>query len=188
MAEFDFNKTYEQAEKQYNLDKGQYLKLKDGANRLRLVSACLPHDSIYNGRKTFKWLCQVIDRKDGILKPYFMPNTIYKMIMDLQMDPEYAFKEVPMPYDLTINATGAGSKEVKYSVFPARENTPLTTEEQNAITEAPTVTELQAKVREGEAKTPAQPAGEVDPAAPTPEELAQPQVPHDDINVEDIPF
>jgi hypothetical protein len=180
MAEFDFNKTYEAAEKVYNLGKGDYFKPAEGKNRVRLISACLPHDSVYQGRKTFKWLCQVIDRKDGVVKPYFMPNTIYKMIADLQMDPEYAFTEVPMPYDITINATGAGNKDVVYSVFPAREATPITTEEQNMITAAPTVQELQAKVRESEGKK---------EEAPTPtDEPAQPVVNHEDISVEDIPF
>lgn len=183
MAEFDFNKTYEAAEKVYNLGKGEYFKPAEGKNRIRLISACLPHESIYQGRKTFKWLCQVIDRKDGVLKPYFMPNTIYKMIADLQLDPDYGFKEVPMPYDVTINATGAGSKEVKYSVFPARENTPITTEEQNAITQAPTIEQLQQKVRESEGKKePLDDQSQVE----VPDDI--PTIQQDDVNVEDIPF
>jgi hypothetical protein len=148
-----------------------------------LVSACLPHDSVFQGRKTFKWLCQVIDRKDGVLKPYFMPNTIYKMIADLQMDPDYAFSEVPMPYDITINATDAGKKEVVYSVFPAKEAIPLTTEEQNALTAAPTITELQQKVRESEGKK-----ADDQPQSETTSEWPETKPGESDISVEDIPF
>lgn len=183
MPAFDFNKTYEQAEKKYNLGKGDYFKPTEGGNRIRLLSACLPHESVFNGKKTFKWLCQVLDRKDGQIKPYFMPNTIYKMIADLQMDPDYAFTEVPMPYDVTINATGAGSKEVKYSVFPARENVALTVEEQNALTAAPSITELQQKIRESEDKKDeaSQPVEDIPDDIPT-------STAGEDINVEDIPF
>lgn len=180
MAEFNFSQAREAAEKEYNLGKGQYFKPKDGANRIRLVSACLPHESVFKGRKTFKWLCQVIDRKDGAIKPYFMPDTIYKMIADLQMDPEYSFNEVPMPYDITINATGAGTRDVVYTVFPARESIPLTESELQALKEAPTVQELQQKVRENEKKDA--------PQEPFIEDVPPAQQSGDEINVEDIPF
>lgn len=153
MQDFDFSATAEKVEKEYNLGKGEYLKVKEGANRVRLVSIPLPHESVFQGKKTFKWLCQVLDRTDGKVKPYFMPHTVYNFIKDLQLDPDYRFKSIPMPFDVTINATGAGTKEVKYSITPARENKDLTTEEMNLINEAPTVQELQQKIRESEVKT-----------------------------------
>ena len=177
MTEFDFSATQAVAEKEYNLGKGEYFKPQEGANRVRLVSVCLPHESSFKGQKNFKWLCQILDRKDGKVKPYFMPHTIYGFIRDLQLDPDYAFKEIPMPFDITINATGAGTKEVKYSLTPARENKPLTTEEQNLVTESPTVQELQKRVLESESK----------------KEDETPQQPEDTVNepplnTEDIPF
>ena len=52
--------------------------------------------------------------------------SFYKQIEALQLDPEYAFEEVPMPYDITINAIGAGDIKVKYTVVPASSNTALT--------------------------------------------------------------
>jgi hypothetical protein len=55
----------------------------------------------------------VIDRTDGKFKLFFMPNTIYKQIEALQENPDYEFTDVPMPYDITINAKGAGSKDVE---------------------------------------------------------------------------
>lgn len=148
--EFDFSKTQEEAEKNFNLGAGQYFKIKEGANRVRLVSICLPHESTFKGKKNFKWLCQILDRKDGVVKPFFMPHTIYGFIRDLQLDPDYSFTEIPMPYDVTIKAIGAGNKEVKYSLTPARESVPLTQEEKNLIVEAPTIKQLQAKILENE--------------------------------------
>lgn len=150
--QFNFGNAYKHAEKEYNLGKGQYLKLQEGQNRIRLISECLPHESEYQGRKNFKWLCQVIDRKDGQVKPFFMPNTIFRHIESLQMSDDYTFDGVPMPYDITITAIGAGTKEVKYTTTPARNNTPITEDEQLMINGAPSVHDLQNKLKENEGK------------------------------------
>jgi hypothetical protein len=76
--------------------KGDYLKLQEGTNKVRSMSECLEHPGEVNGKPTFKWLCYVLHRKDGRIKPFFMADTIYK-----QMDPGYEFDEVPM-HDLII--------------------------------------------------------------------------------------
>jgi hypothetical protein len=176
MTEFNFQATEEVAQKEYNLGKGQYFKPQNGDNKVRLVSACLPHDGEYQGKPTFKWLCQVLDRKDGVIKPYFMPHKVYEQIRDYQLDPEYAFSSVPMPYDINIKTTDAGVMTAKYQVIPARTSTPLTTEEQNLITEAPSVKELQVKIREADDKkeeTPAKQPGNQEETV---------------VNYDDIPF
>lgn len=148
MTEFDFQATEKIVEKEYNLGKGEYFKPVDGDNKFRLVSVCLPHEGEYNGKPTFKWLCQVLDRRDGKVKPYFMPHKVYGQIRDLQLDEEYRFSSIPMPYDLNLKVQNAGDLSVVYNTIPARTSTPLTIEEQNLITSAPTVQELQQKVRE----------------------------------------
>ena len=160
MTKFNFNDNEEKVAKEYNLDAGQYFKLQEGKNRIRLVSVCLPHQSEYKGQPTFKWLCQVLDRTDGKIKPFFMSRIIYTMIGDLQLDPDYMFDSVPMPYDITINATGAGNKDVKYSVIPAPTRAVLSPNELAAIAEAPTVEEVQAKLKEHDAKQEVPKAGE----------------------------
>lgn len=167
MPKFDFNASKQQAEKQYNLGKGEYFKVKDGTNKVRLVSICLPHESVYKGTKTFKWLCQVIDLSDGKVKPYFMPHTVYKQICDLQLDEDYKFDEVPMPYSINIQTTNAGQKEVNYSVIPSPKAVPLTSEQEETIKNAPTIEELQKKIRENETNQ----SQEIPPATQmTPEE------------------
>ena len=134
----------EKAEKEGLLGKGDYLKLQEGANKVRLMSECLEHPGEFKGTPTFKWLCYVLDRKDGKIKPFFMAHTNYKQIEALQLDPEYAFEEVPMPYDITVNAQGAGTKEVTYTVVAARQNTPLTPAEKALWTGTQPIAELQA--------------------------------------------
>ena len=176
MPKFDFNAQRQQVEKQYNLGKGEYFKIKDGANKMRLVSACIPHPGEYKGKPTFKWLCQVLDLTDGKVKPYFMPDKVYKDICSLQMDEDYAFDEVPMPYNINIQAENAGKMEVKYSVIPSPKRLPLTPEQEQAIKDAPSVEEVQAKVRDNDLKN----AG-----ATTKEEAAQ-QI--GEVDVSEIPF
>jgi len=80
---------------------GAVWKPKEGDNRIRLVSECLEHPGTFNGKPTFKWLCFILDRADGLVKPYFMPNNVFEQIEALQLNPDYAFDEVPMPFDIT---------------------------------------------------------------------------------------
>jgi hypothetical protein len=132
---------------------GVYNKtLKNGDNRFRLVSECLEHPGSYNGKPTFKWLCLVLDRADGNVKPYFMPNTVYEQIEALQVNPDYAFDEVPMPFDVTLNIKGVGKKDVVYTVLPARANTPLTGAETAAIAEVGSVRDVQADFQRAQAE------------------------------------
>lgn len=148
----DFGAALKRAEDAGLVGGGDYLKLKEGDNRLRLMSECLPHASEFQGKRNFKWLCYVLDRKDGKVKPFFMAHTIYKQIVALQQNPDYEFFDVPMPYDLTIHAIGAGTKEVKYTLMPARKNTAVTTEELAKLAAEKPLKELQAKLLEKQAR------------------------------------
>jgi hypothetical protein len=144
----DFAAKRKEAEKAGLLSSGDYLKLKEGANRFRLLTECLPHKGEFQGKPNFKWICLVLDRADGKVKPFFMPHTIYKQIEALQVSEDYAFSDVPMPYDLTINADGAGTKEVKYTLMPARRETPLTEAELDLLASAKPVADVKKALDE----------------------------------------
>jgi hypothetical protein len=165
MTKVNFAEVRKRAEAEGLLGAGSYLKLQEGDNRVRLMSECLEHPSEYAGKPTFKWLCYVLDRRDGKIKPFFMANTIYKLIEALQLNPDYGFDEVPMPYDITINAKGAGTKDVVYSVIPARTNAPLTEGELAALQDIQPLRELQKAVYEasGGEQTPEKPADQIQP-------------------------
>jgi hypothetical protein len=150
----NFAEARRRAESEGLLGAGSYLKLQEGDNRIRLVSECVEHPGEYGGKPTFKWLCYVLDRKDGKIKPFFMANTIYKQIEALQANTDYAFDEVPMPYDVTINAKGAGTKEVVYTVVPARNNTLLTPAERALLTGTQPIRELQKAIWDQQGYTP----------------------------------
>lgn len=152
MPKVDFGAARKQAESAGLLSSGDYLKLKEGDNRIRLMSPCLAHNSTYEGKKNFKWLCYVIDRRDGNVKPFFMPHRIYKQIEALQLNEDYSFTDVPMPYDLTINAVKAGTKDVVYTLLPARRETPLTEADLDALADMKPLEDLQKTLNEKAAK------------------------------------
>jgi hypothetical protein len=144
----DFAGRMQEAEKAGLLSSGDYLKLKEGGNRFRLMTECLPHEGEYQGKRNFKWLCYVLDRTDAKVKPFFMPHTIYKVIVGLQQNPDYEFSDVPLPYDLTVNAQGAGTKEVKYTVLPARKNTDVTDDEMELLDAMKPLADMQKALKD----------------------------------------
>jgi hypothetical protein len=76
----NFAEVRKRAESEGLLGAGSYLKLQEGDNRIRLMSECIEHPGEFNGKPTYKWLCYVLDRRDGKNKPFFMANTIYKLV------------------------------------------------------------------------------------------------------------
>lgn len=176
----NFGQQRKQAEEAGLLGKGDIYKYQEGDNRIRLMSECLPHTSEYQGQKNFKWLCYVIDRRDGKIKVHFMPHKIYKAIEALQVNEDYAFAEVPMPYDITIKATKAGTKDVEYAVMPARKETPVTEAEERELYKQKPLDELQATLKEKQSKGGAAPAA-----------VSHDEPPHDiggELTDENIPF
>jgi hypothetical protein len=80
-----------------------------------------------------------------------------------------------MPYNINIQAVNAGKQNVQYTVIPSPKRIPLTDDQLAAIKAAPTIQELQAKIREAEDPN----KGKVQTTEPDLDES---------INVEDVPF
>lgn len=149
---FNVNETIKRAESEYGLGKGEYFKVQEGANKIRLLSPCVGFQGSYKGTPKFKFVCWVIDRRDeNKIKLYFMPQTVLDGIGSLQESDDYPFDEVPMPYDVAIMAKGAGTKEVQYSVVPSPKREPLTSAELEAFNEKPSVDEVIEKLKEKQA-------------------------------------
>ena len=148
-------KDYKNIEKKYNIGGGDWLKLEDGDNKIRIVSeffdfaehfiksenksyTCLGKKGnckyCESGLKpTVKFLGWVLDREDGAVKLLRVGYMIYKQIGALAMSDEYGFDGVP-EYDITIKKSG---KELgtEYQVLPARKNTELTKDEEKLVKE-----------------------------------------------------
>jgi hypothetical protein len=164
MAKTDLSAVLEAAEKS-GLVGSDYLKIKDGKNRMRLVDGPLPHPGKYQGRPTFRMLWYAIDRKDGQIKPFFMPYSVFKLLAALQTSEDFAFESIPMPYDVILTAKGAGTKEVEYSLLPTRKE--LGSEELLALVEKKPLKDVQDAMRAKEANREAEfaPQGTFDPDA-----------------------
>ena len=89
-------------------------------------------EAIYNEKPQFSYVVNVIDRADGKLKLMDIKTTVFKQIVDYARDPDYGSPADPENgYDITIKRekTGPLPQNVKYSVMPGRNSTPLTTSE-----------------------------------------------------------
>lgn len=147
---FDFDAAIKDAEKSGYVQGGDRFKIQEGQNRIRLLTEPIPHQGSFQGKKNFKWLVYVLDRADKQVKLFFMPHTIFKAIRDFQRSEDYAFDEIPMPFDLTINATHAGTKEVEYTVIPSPKRSGLTAEEQKALGSKKPIEEVHRALKEKE--------------------------------------
>jgi hypothetical protein len=182
----DFGALRKQAEDAGMLGGGDIYKYKEGDNRIRLMSECLPHTSEYQGKKNFKWLCYVLDRRDGKIKVHFMPHKVYKAVEALQLDPDYAFSEVPLPFDINVSAKQAGTVDVEYTVLPARKNTPLTEDEERELYKQKPLDEVQQALKDKQAKGKGQAVAPRDDA-PHPADTNL-DTPVTELTDEDIPF
>lgn len=155
MTKFNISNAIAKADKEFGLESGAYLKIKEGNNKIRLLSETVGYESYYKGNRNVKFICWVLDYVDGKVKLYFMPFKILKSIEALQIaTDDYRFDEVPMPYDITINATNAGTKEVNYSVLPARANSPIEKQVLDDLNGKASIADVIIKLKENDATNP----------------------------------
>lgn len=114
-----------EANKEFNQSSGsEWFKFTEGDNTFRVlaepimffekfkVGICYTDCGYQGSPRTLTW---IVDRKDGKVKLAKLPYTISEQIGGLENDLDYGFTGFPMPYDITIKAVGAGTKEVSYS-------------------------------------------------------------------------
>lgn len=132
---------------------GEFYKLQDGNNELRIVSDpevrsihfnsaenkandCVGKEykcqyCISGEKPTIRYMFYIIDRRDGSVKQAQFPWTVVKQYKALASTKDYAFADLP-DYDLTIKKEGQGLL-TKYTLIPGRAAVLLTDEEKSAI-------------------------------------------------------
>ena len=138
-----------------------YLKLQNGENRMRIVSApsqleihweealdgskkkiiCLgPKCPICKkgGKLQTKYQMKVIDRADNTVKVLECGKQIVKAIKGYAVDPDYGD---PTTYDIKIKKEGTG-RDTRYTVVAVPNKTPLTEEEKEMVEGSPTIVDL----------------------------------------------
>lgn len=114
----------------------------------------------------------------GQLKIAILPYKIYKAIEDLQASDDWGFKEMPMPYDITLNVEGAGTKEVKYNVIPSPKMTEVSPEILADLAEQTEPSEIVQKMKDKRIKA-------LDGVVAEPKAI---EYPKDEVDPEHIPF
>lgn len=116
---------------------GLFYKLEEGENKLRIVSEFVSREKNFRGKKSLKWCCWIIDRRDGQVRFAEFSKSIINGMSALSMSAEYGFQGLP-PYDFIVTRTGK-DMETRYSVSAARTNTELTEQEKLAVSERGTI-------------------------------------------------
>lgn len=115
-----------------NKEKG-YLTIKEGDNRFVLLSNIAPLAQVFEGGKyraakegdvnpSIKGVCWVW--QEGLVKQAKLPYQVVKAIRGLSQNKDWDFT-LPFPHVLTLNAVGAGTKEVKYTLTPSPKKTEI---------------------------------------------------------------
>lgn len=202
---FSAKSILDNAEKEgMNFGGGDWFKFKEGANQVRILTTLEPIPSHYgygycvgkehcpvckeggeDKKPSVKFLCWVLDQSDQQMKLAQFPYIVMKTLQDFQNIPDYTFDVVPMPYDLIINATNAGKKEVEYTIMPARKETPVSEEILKQLAKENTPSEIKASMKKKQLKK----LGIEMPDDGKPK-VADTSIPYpeEDVKPEDIPF
>lgn len=133
-----------------------YFDMVEGENRFQLLTHCAPQALKWTGTKyepaeegdsnvSIKGVCWVL--QDETIKLAKLPYTVVKAIRALQNDPDYAFEEFPMPRVIKVNAKGAGTKEVEYSVIPSPKEVKVSKEIMEELSKKSTPEEMVEKMK-----------------------------------------
>lgn len=144
----------------------EYFRIVEGENRLQILTHAAPYAQKWTGTKyepaeegeknvSIKGVCWVL--QDGAIKLAQLPYTVVKQIRALQNDPDYAFEEFPMPRAIKVNAKGAGTKEVEYSVIPSPKEVEVSSEVMAELANKPTPEEMVEKMKGKKAHTETKP-------------------------------
>lgn len=125
---------------------GDRFKWKEGNNKIRILT--MPLHTKSGKFQNHKFICWIIDRVDGKIKLAFLPYLVFSPITDFEDNEDYRFDGYPMPYDITVKATKAGTKEVEYTIIPSPHRTALTAEENEELAKKKPIEEIKAKLKE----------------------------------------
>lgn len=151
--------------KEVGIGGGDYFRLEDGENKVRLLTEPLHYMTVFLGQgitplavrthkevpegkePTHRYLCYVLSRASDSIQLAEFPPSVVKQIAQLQKSSEYGFDDLP-PYDLLINREGQGM-ETRYTVQAGRNEAEVPQSVLDELVQKPTLEE----VRENRYKT-----------------------------------
>lgn len=92
-------------------------------------------DGYHPNPSSVRYATYVIDRKDGQIKLATLPFSVMKGVGNLQENPDFAFDDFPMPYDIRITFKKEESPANKYKVDAVPKISELTEDERRELDE-----------------------------------------------------
>lgn len=201
----DFAK--DKKEKEENAKSGDWYKLKDGDNKFRIISEPVKffemydqqlkylqlwHDCGLKGSLKYLSWCWLYSKKedgsdDNKLVLIKLPYSVMEQIYGYMTNEEYGFSDFPMPYDITVKVSNAGTTDVSYMVQPARQNSEIAPEILAEVGKQTNIADILEKMKEKSKKKYEESQGKVATRAELPV-IEYPDADALDINPEDIPF
>lgn len=173
---------------------GDWYKFKEGDNTLRVLTE---PETIYedyqNGicftecgfKGSPKGLAYILDARDNKIKPFKLPWKLVKQLSVWETDEEYSFKEYPMPYNIKVNAIGAGTKEVEYTFMAGRVNSEVSADILADLSKKMPVADIVSAMKEKNKKKHCGIQKQEEKALPT---VEYPNAEDEEISPENIPF
>jgi len=213
---YNFNEQIKGTEKKYGVggNQDEYFNFEKGDNRIRILTPNEPYGYHYLGKGAkspvcygqdkgcphhgedapkvnVKWCGYVLDKKDDKIKIAMFPHTVIKAVGLLQSDEDYAFSDLPMPYDIKVTFDPDASPGDMYKILPTPQKEELSEEIKKELDKR--LTEITPEQLIEKMKKKQMKADGIDPTKLQEVEQVPPQesvveYPEDDINPEDIPF
>lgn len=134
-----------------------YFNIEEGKQQFVLLSHFAPLSQVFDKASgkyraaeegdrnaSIKGVCWVL--QDGFIKQAKLPYVVVKAVRALRDDPEWEFA-FPFPHTLTLNAEGAGTKEVKYSLTPSPKKIVIPGEVMGELAKKPSPEEMVEKAK-----------------------------------------
>lgn len=158
---------YENVAKEHNIGGGDWMKFKEGENRVRFVSELEENSTHYlkeskrnincegefceycqkGDKKRVRFIGWVIDRATGSFSLASIGWSVFKQIGEYSRSSEFGFTSSIPPYDVIIKKTGEGL-ETEYTVMPSRNETPLNSKELAEIEKLTPPSEIVQKIKD----------------------------------------
>lgn len=182
----------------FNGSSGKQFKFKKGTSKVRVLDSakepvathfvndkpitCIgikndcPHHNEGDRKPSIKYPMYLYDLEAKKIVLAFVPYSVVRSLSTLQNSAEWAFENLPMPYDITVTYDPDATPAEMYRVLPIprKEETPKEVlEELDSLKKVKPLDALVKKLREGKTKVTARTKREVDPE-PEPEDIEIP--------------
>lgn len=175
MNENKFDWVAKQEEKNNEERSAGYFNIVEGQQTFVLLTHCAPLAQVFDKSKnkyrpaeegdknvSIKGVCWVL--QDGVIKQAKLPYTVVKEIKALSDNPDWEFT-LPFPHMFTLNAKGAGTIEVEYSLNPSPKKVEIPQTILDELAKKPTPEDIIEKIK-GTKQTQEYPTPESEGIAP----------------------